>query len=127
MIANYTSHAANERTFLAWLRTGLAVAAFGFFLAKLNVLLDAVAGPRPPRLPGRGVGVVVAAASHHVRLILGLIGIAIILRGGIGFERARREIDREEVRRMPQSCAESVLSAALSIAAAIFCVYLALQ
>jgi putative membrane protein len=29
MIANY--HAANERTFLAWIRTGLAVAAFGFF------------------------------------------------------------------------------------------------
>jgi uncharacterized membrane protein YidH (DUF202 family) len=32
MIANYTNHAANERTFLAWIRTGLAVAAFGFFL-----------------------------------------------------------------------------------------------
>jgi uncharacterized membrane protein YidH (DUF202 family) len=38
MIANYTDHAANERTFLAWIRTGLAVAAFGFFLVKLNVL-----------------------------------------------------------------------------------------
>jgi putative membrane protein len=119
MIANYTSHAANERTFLAWLRTGLAVAAFGFFLAKLNVLLDAVAGPRPPRLPGRGVGVVVAAASHHVRLILGLIG--------IGFERRRREIDREGVTRIPQSYTEPVLSAALSIAAAMFCIYLAFQ
>ena len=42
MIANYTDHAANERTFLAWIRTGLAVAAFGFFLVKLNVLVDAV-------------------------------------------------------------------------------------
>jgi putative membrane protein len=30
MIANYTNHAANERTFLAWIRTGLAVAAFWF-------------------------------------------------------------------------------------------------
>ena len=127
MIANYTNHAANERTFLAWLRTGLAVTAFGFFLAKLNVFLDAVAGPRQPHLATRGAGAVVATVGHHVGLILGLIGIAIILRGGIGFERARREIDREEVRRMPQSCAESVLSAALSIAAAIFCIYLALQ
>jgi putative membrane protein len=34
MIAHYTDHAANERTFLAWIRTGLAVAAFGFFLIK---------------------------------------------------------------------------------------------
>jgi uncharacterized membrane protein YidH (DUF202 family) len=32
MIANYANHAANERTFIAWIRTGLAVAAFGFFL-----------------------------------------------------------------------------------------------
>ena len=124
MIANYTNHAANERTFLAWMRTGLAVAAFGFFLAKLNVFLDAVAGPRLAHLPARA-GAVVAAAGHHVGLILGVIGI--IVRGGIGFERTRREIDREEVSRMPHSYAEPVLSAALSITAAMFCVYLALQ
>jgi len=61
MIANYTNHAANERTFLAWLRTGLAVTAFGFFLAKLNVFLDAVAGPRLPHLATRGAAAVVAA------------------------------------------------------------------
>ena len=127
MIANYTNHAANERTFLAWMRTGLAVAAFGFFLAKLNVLLEAVAGPRLPRLPGRGVGIIVAAAGHHVGLTLGLIRIAIIVRGGIGFERTRRAIDHEGVIRMPQSHMEIVLSAALSIAASMFCAYLALQ
>src|SRR5712664_594979 len=124
MIANYTNLAANERTFLAWLRTGLAVTAFGFFLAKLNVFLDAVAGPRLAHLPARA-GAVVAAAGHHVGLILGVIGI--IVRGGIGFERTLREIDREEVSRIPQSYAEPVLSAALSITAAMFCVYLALQ
>jgi len=48
MIANYTNHAANERTFLAWIRTGLAVAAFGLFLVKLNVLVDAVGSGSPP-------------------------------------------------------------------------------
>jgi len=127
MIATHTNLAANERTFLAWMRTGLAVAAFGFFLAKLNVLLDGVAGPHLPRLPGRGVGVIVAAAGHHVGLTLGLIGIAIIVRGGIGFQRTRRAIDREGVIPMPQSHMELVLSAALSIAASMFCAYLALQ
>jgi hypothetical protein len=45
MIANYTNHAANERTFLAWIRT---VAAFGFFLIKLNVFVDAVGGGSIP-------------------------------------------------------------------------------
>ena len=100
--------------------------AFGFFLAKLNVFLDAVVGPRQPHLATRGAGTVVAAVGHHVGLILGLIGIAIILRGGIGFERTRREIDREEVTRTPRSYVEPVLSAALS-RTAMFCIYLALQ
>ena len=50
MIAKYTDHAANERTFLAWIRTGLAVVAFGFFLVKLNVLVDAVGDGTLPRL-----------------------------------------------------------------------------
>ncbi len=48
MITRYTDHAANERTFLAWIRTGLAVIAFGFFLVKLNVFFDATGGGSPP-------------------------------------------------------------------------------
>ena len=51
MIANYTNHAANERTFLAWIRTGLAVAAFGFFLIKLNLFLDAAGAEAYPIFP----------------------------------------------------------------------------
>jgi putative membrane protein len=56
MIANYTNHAANERTFLAWIRTGLAVAAFGFFLVKLNVFVDAAGGGSVPHLPAEDAG-----------------------------------------------------------------------
>ena len=60
MIANYTSHAANERTFLAWIRTGLAVVAFGFFLIKLNAFVDTVGGGSLPRLPSEDAGAFVA-------------------------------------------------------------------
>jgi putative membrane protein len=52
-------------------------------------------------------------------------GIAIIGRSSAGFERVRRAIDRDEVIRMPRSRAESLLAAALAIAVAIFCIYLA--
>jgi uncharacterized membrane protein YidH (DUF202 family) len=52
MIANYTNHAANERTFLAWIRTGLAVAAFGFFLNACETPARAVRYSRAAaRLP----------------------------------------------------------------------------
>jgi putative membrane protein len=37
MIRGYSDHAANERTFLAWLRTSIAVIAFGFVVEKFNL------------------------------------------------------------------------------------------
>jgi len=46
MIRGYSDHAANERTFLAWLRTSIAVIAFGFVVEKLNLFaLTAVSAP----------------------------------------------------------------------------------
>jgi putative membrane protein len=125
MIANYRNHAANERTFLAWIRTGLAAAAFGFFLIKLNVFLDAVVGGNILRLPAEDAGAVVAVATRYAGLAMVAIGIAIITRSKFAFERTRRAIDRDEVIQFPQSRAESLISAALAIAVLISCINLA--
>jgi hypothetical protein len=43
MIPGYSDHAANERTFLAWVRTGIAVIAFGFVIEKFNLFVLTVA------------------------------------------------------------------------------------
>ena len=43
MIRGYTDHAANERTFLAWVRTGIAVIAFGFIIEKFNLFVLTIA------------------------------------------------------------------------------------
>jgi putative membrane protein len=125
MIANYTDHAANERTFLAWIRTGLAVAAFGFFLFKLNVLVGAAGGGNGPHLAVEDAGTLVAAATRYVGLVMVAMGIAVIARSTAGFERTRRAIDRQEVIQIAPSRAESLFSAALVIAVMIFCIYLA--
>jgi putative membrane protein len=49
MIRSYTDHAANERTFFAWLRTGVAVIAFGFLVERFDLFIltmaDAVSVP----------------------------------------------------------------------------------
>jgi putative membrane protein len=125
MIARYTDHAANERTFLAWIRTGLAVAAFGFFLVKMHVLFDAIGGGSPPHPPAENAGAFAAGAARDAGLAMVVIGIAIIGRSGTGFERTRRAINRDEVIQMPQSRAASLLSVALAIVMVIFCIYLA--
>ncbi|MGD0333726.1 MAG: DUF202 domain-containing protein [Xanthobacteraceae bacterium] len=40
MIERYSDHAANERTFLAWVRTAIAVMAFGFLVEKFDLFLE---------------------------------------------------------------------------------------
>ena len=42
MIKRYSDHAANERTFLAWVRTAIAVMAFGFLIERFDLILAAV-------------------------------------------------------------------------------------
>ena len=39
MIKRYSDHAANERTFLAWVRTAIAVMAFGFVIERFDLFL----------------------------------------------------------------------------------------
>jgi putative membrane protein len=49
MIKNFSDHAANERTFLAWVRTAIAVMAFGFLIERFDLFLQVAA----PSLAGR--------------------------------------------------------------------------
>ena len=47
MIRNFAEHSANERTYLAWVRTGIAVTAFGFVLEKFNLFNTRAGRERP--------------------------------------------------------------------------------
>ena len=47
MIRDYADHAASERTFLAWLRTGIAVVAFGFLIEKFDLFALTMEGATP--------------------------------------------------------------------------------
>jgi putative membrane protein len=40
MIRKFSDHSANERTFLAWVRTAIAVMAFGFLVEKSDPLQE---------------------------------------------------------------------------------------
>ncbi len=100
------------------------MAAFGFFLIKLNVFVDAVGGGSVPHLPA-GHDTLVEAATRYAGLAMVAIGIGVIARSSFAFGRTRRAIDCDEVVQIPQSRAESLLSAALAIALLIFCINLA--
>ena len=85
-----SDHLANERTFLAWVRTGLSVMAFGFVVERFGLLL---------RELGLKLGNATAGSTVHYSKLLGititLLGIILLIVALFNFLHVRRTIDEE--------------------------------
>lgn len=91
MIRNFGDHAANERTFLAWVRTSIAVIAFGFLVERFDLFLAFVA-----RDAGKAGQVIARSGFGHIAgLVLIVLGIVMILVASMRFARTAKEIDDE--------------------------------
>ncbi len=83
---NVTDHLANERTFLAWVRTGIGVIVFGFAIGRFGIALrqfSSVTGVAPH---GTALSLWFGTASM-------LLGLGLIIAGLISYQRTRRAID----------------------------------
>jgi putative membrane protein len=93
MLKNYSDHSANERTFLAWVRTAIAIMAFGFLLERFDLFLQIAAvtlGPSAPHFPATGFG-------RAAGLALLLLGVAITAIAALRFFKTRKAIDSPEL------------------------------
>ena len=91
MIKQYGDPAANERTFLARVRTAIAVMAFGFVIERFDLFLQVMA----PQLA-------LKAATSHSQTFANMAGLAFIAIGvlmvavaGLRFRATARDIDAE--------------------------------
>lgn len=57
-------HLANERTYLAWIRTGIGIMAFGFVVVKFSLFVKQI---------GLALGTKVNASSHGYSAIIGIV------------------------------------------------------
>ena len=111
MIRAYSDHAANERTFLAWVRTGLAVIAFGFVIEKFNLFIRAIAGGHgfDPGSRVRGL----SSFSGYDGFVLILAGIGVVIFAATRFVRTARLLDEEKIYTAHDVRAEAIVSIAL--------------
>jgi putative membrane protein len=128
MIRSYSDHAANERTFLAWVRTGIAVIAFGFVVEKFNLFLLTIEAASPPGterrlLPERQPG----PLSRYDGLALIVVGIALIVVATARFIRTTRLIDDQETHSAGSVRTELILSAVLVLIIAGLSTYLVID
>lgn len=89
MIERYSDHAANERTLLAWVRTAIAIMAFGFLVEKFDLFLE-IAGQT---LAHRRLSVGGQFVGNVAGLILIGLGAATIILALLRFRRTAAQID----------------------------------
>jgi putative membrane protein len=93
MIRGFNDHAANERTFLAWVRTGLSAVALGIVVKKGSLLALVIAGVSSPLISSPTQD---CLSSYGGSALIGT-GIAIIGGAAVRFVRTALRIDDEAV------------------------------
>ncbi len=92
MIKQYSDQAANERTYLAWLRTGIAIIAFGFVLERFDLFLHTIVktlGAEPVRQVSEG--------GREAGLALVLVGLTTLAVATWRFTLTARKISSEQI------------------------------
>lgn len=79
-------HLANERTFLSWIRTGVAILAFGFVVEKFSIYIRFLAASSGMDLPARGM------SSSLFGLLYILIAATVVILATVRFKLTQRQI-----------------------------------
>lgn len=120
-IQYFSDHAANERTFLAWVRTGIAIMAFGFLVERFDIFLKIAAaslGQHPHAVAGQAFGNVAGLS------LIGA-GAALIFLAGLRFRSIAKAIDSPQPQASPGMRLDYTLSAMLVVLGVALAVYLA--
>jgi len=126
MIRDYSDHAANERTFLAWVRTGIAAIAFGFVIEKFNLFLMTIASGAVGDAAHRALFERLSGSfGHYEGLTFMFGGVAVVLLATVRFVRTTRLLDDPEMHAASNVRTELFLAAALMVLVTTYSIYLA--
>src|SRR5947209_8676773 len=81
-------HLANERTFLAWVRTGVATIVFGFAVGRFSIALQEFL-----QLQGKPVGT--PGLTAWLGMISIVFGVLLILAGLLRYRKTRVQLDMD--------------------------------
>ena len=111
MIKRYSDHAANERTFLAWVRTAVAIMAFGFVIEKFDLFLVALA----PQAALKQIAPHGQRFAYASGLPFTGIGVIMIVLAGVRFTATAKAIDAEDVKPSPGERFDMALAALIGL------------
>ena len=80
-------HLANERTFLAWVRTGAAIVIFGFAIGRFSIALRQLSSLEGHPLRRSGISVWMGASSI-------VLGVMLVVAGLVRYRKTRVRLDQ---------------------------------
>ena len=110
-IRNFSDHAANERTFLAWVRTSIAVTAFGFLVERFDLFLSLAASTTLDR----HITVSRPEFGRVAGLVLIIAGVAMVILASARFIKTAKEIDDAAIMPGTGSRLDIALTALLAV------------
>jgi putative membrane protein len=126
MIRAYSEHAANERTFLAWVRTGIAVIALGFLIEKFNLFIQAMAISTSVAATRLQLERLSGSLGRYDGMALIFMGLALIVFQTARFARTGRLLDDAEPHAATSVRTELIFSAVLVLLVSGFASYVVL-
>ena len=112
-----SDHLANERTFLAWIRTSIALMGFGFVVVKFTLYLkqlSLVLSSRIP-VPSRGFSIVIG-------ILLVALGAVMALLGFLRYRHIERQLQNNQY--FPSKTLSILLTIAMIVVSVLLVLYL---
>lgn len=110
-------HLANERTYLAWIRTGIGIMAFGFVVVKFSLFVKQI---------GLALGTKVTVPSHGYSAIIGIVlvafGLLAILFSYLQYRKTDQQLRSGTYQ--PSTVLTSVLTGVIMLISVVLIVYL---
>jgi len=119
MIKNFSDHAANERTYIAYLRTALALMGFGFVIERFDLLVR-------DRSSGQSSGDLVWIVSSEVAgFLLIFMGVFVLALSTHRYLHFKKQISSEEIVDVGSLRSNWILIGVLGATGVLLCLYMA--
>jgi putative membrane protein len=122
LIENYTDHAANERTYLAWVRTALAFMAFGLLVERFDLFLRSL-----PALAGASPHPAASDVSRAAGVALILLGVLVLAASTHRYLHFKRLISSTESREFSASRTDLLLVGIVGLLGVCMSIYVVAQ
>ncbi len=120
MIKDFSDHSANERSYLAWIRTALTIMAFGLVIERFDLFTRSA--PAGGGAMGSGVWLLTAEIAGLCMILLGVLVLALSTNRYLRF---KKQISSHEVREFGARRSDLFLVAIIGSVALFMSLYVA--